>query len=188
MPDYASAPRWLAAWSALLLSACGAGDSGGRFEVSEVAAAWSSGRLEVRCEQQLSLGSEARAALEHGVPLTIEVELLLRDSSSQTRVGSDTARYEIRYLPLSERYQLSTADGELLRTYPRLRHALAELARVDLSLTTGALPTGDYELLVRSRLSRNHLPPPMRLPALLSAQWDHDSDWTSWPVAIGQET
>ena len=151
-----------------------------------VDAAWDNGRVTVACEQRLQLSSEARNALVHGVPLTIEVEVILRDTSNQNRVGSNTAFYEIRYLPLSEFYQVSGLQDEddEVRTFPRLRHALAELATLELSFDTGALPAGQYELLARSRLDKSRMPPPMRLPALFSDQWEHDSAWTSWPVLI----
>ena len=118
------------------------------------------------------------------MPLTVEIEVILRDTSSQNRVGSDTAFYEIRYLPLSEFYQVSGLQDDEVMTFPRLRHALAELATLELSFDTGALPSGQYELLARSRLDKSRMPPPMRLPALFSGQWQHDSAWTSWPVLI----
>jgi len=176
----------LAALLAILFSAtaCTTPDSGGAFKLNRVEANWANGQVDVRFEQQLSLSGEARNALVHGVPLTLVIELFLRDSSNRVRVGSSSSSYEIRYLPLSEHYQVSGSDWSAVKTYPRLRHILAELARLELSFDTGALPAGDYELLVRSRLDKQSMPPPMRLPVLFSPQWDHDSRWTSWPLEI----
>ena len=168
----------------LAFTACSGQDSTGRFELSRVDANWRNGRLDVRFEQQLKLSEEARNALVHGVPLTVEIELILRDSSSQTRVGHTVGNYEIRYLPLSEHYQVSNLKEGMVKTFPRLRHVLAELARLELTVDTGAIPAGDYELLARSHLDRNRMPPPMRLPALFSSEWSHDSTWTAWPLAI----
>ncbi|MCH8228575.1 MAG: DUF4390 domain-containing protein, partial [Proteobacteria bacterium] len=48
--------------------------------------------------------------------------------------------------------------------------------------STGDLAEGSYELLARTHLDHKKMPPPMRLPMLFSAQWQHDSDWTVWPV------
>jgi hypothetical protein len=165
-------------------AACHGPESGRLFELSRVDAAWDSGRVTVEYEQRLQLSPEARNALVHGVPLTIAIEVILRDTSSQNRVGSDTAYYEIRYLPLSEFYQVSGLQDNDVRTFPRLRHALAELASLELSFDTGVLPSGQYELLARSWLDKSRMPPPMRLPALFSSEWEHDSAWTSWPVLI----
>lgn len=171
----------------VLCTACFGPERAGRFELSQVDAEWKNGRLDVRCAQQLKLSEEAQNALNHGVPLTVELEMILRDSSSQTRVGNTSESYEIRYLPLSEHYQVSNSEGTVIETYPRLRHVLAELAELELALETGALPAGDYELLVRSSLDHNRMPPPMRLPALFSSSWRHDSTWTAWPMVINPE-
>ena len=172
---------------ALALSACSDPAAEGRFELSRVEAKWTNGWMNVTCEQQLSLSNEARNALTHGVPLTVQLELLLRNSGSQTRVGNETYSYEIRYLPMSDHYQLSLSGADTVRTFPRLRHVLAELSNLNVSFETGVLPAGDYELLARSRLDQQRMPPPMRLPVLLSSKWRHDSSWSSWPLEIEPE-
>ena len=87
-------------------------------------------------------------------------------------------------MPLSERFQLTGPEQEDTRTFPRLRHALADLGRLQLSFETGVLPSGEYELLARSFLDKRKMPPPMRLPVMFSQQWDHESDWTSWPLEV----
>lgn len=188
MPDCARTPdrarRWLLPL-VLALAGCSASTDTDRFELDRADAAWSNGSLDIRIEQRLALSDEARNALIHGVPLTIELELQLRNAVNTTRVGAETHRYEIRYLPLSNHYQLAVAGS--VSTFPRLRHVLAQLSRLDLSLDTGALPAGEYELLARVRLDAEGMPPPMRLPVLLSAKWKHDSAWSSWPVRVQPE-
>lgn len=171
----------------LALGGCSRQGTDGQFEIHYLEAHWGNGRVEITCEQRLQLSAEARRALEHGVPLTIEVELILRDMVSRKRVSGATRRYEIRYLPLSEHYRVSGIGTHDVATFPRLRHALAELARLDFSLAVGALPTGDYEVLARSRLDHGQMPPPMRLPALFDPEWKHVSHWTSGPLVIGPE-
>jgi hypothetical protein len=187
MPACVKKPEWawFFAFAAMLLSAgCSGQADSGRFEVTQVEPSWASGRFHVISEQRLTLSSEARNALIHGVPLTVELELLLRDASEKTRVANNTSSYEIRYLPLSEHYQLALPGERKLMTFPRLRHVLAELSRIDISFETGSLPAGEYELLARIRLDKKKMPPPMRLPALLSSEWRHESEWTFWPLEI----
>jgi hypothetical protein len=172
---------------ALALTACSEPAADGRFELSRVEARWTNGWLNVTCEQHLSLSNEARNALIHGVPLTVQLELLLRNSGSQARVGNETYNYEIRYLPLSDHYQLSLSGTDTIKTFPRLRHVLAELSNLNVSFETGIIPAGDYELLARTQLDQQRMPPPMRLPVLLSSKWRHDSSWSSWPLEIEPE-
>ena len=108
-------------------------------------------------------------------------------AETQTRVKKQREHFEIRYLPLSEHYRLSRPDGDDTETFPRLRHVLAELGDLRIEVETGALPRGEYELLARSYLDKQKMPPPMRLPVLFSPRWSHESAWTSWPMDIEPE-
>lgn len=134
--------------------------------------------------QQLRLSGEAVQALQNGVPLTVRLDMELRDSDTLTRLADDSHRFEIRYLPLSQHYQLTGPVAERVRTFPRLRHVLAALSSVELTLGTGALAPGRYELRTRTSLENSRLPAPMRLPALFSKQWRHDTEWSTWPFEI----
>lgn len=176
--------RWFSPAILLALLACSNPPSSERFEFKRVIANWSNGRLNVTCEQNLALSKEAREALIHGVPLTIDLELTLRDTGSQVRVANQTNSYEIRYLPMSDHYQLTHERDQSVRTFPRLRHVLAALSNLQVDLDTGVLPSGDYELLARTRLDQKSMPPPMRLPVMLSAKWHHDTSWSSWPLEV----
>ena len=176
--------RLLLLTMAFTLAACSDPAADGRFELNRVEAKWANGRMDVTFEQQLSLSNEARNALIHGVPLTVQLELLLRDVVSRTRLGDKSSSYEIRYLPMSDHYQLSHSGTTRVKTFPRLRHVLAELSSLSVSFETGVLPAGDYELLARTSLDQREMPPPMRIPVLLSSKWRHDSSWSSWPLKI----
>lgn len=189
MPGYARHPERRAAVLAGVLalglcSACGAPSEPERFGIENLSATWSNGDVHVRIEQRIELGEAARDALRHSVPLTVTLELVLRGAQSRSRLLRIRRHYEIRYLPLSQRWQLREGDDGPTRSFPRLRHVLADLGQVNLSFETGALPGGEYELLVRSYLDQERMPPPMRLPALFSARWDHASDWTAWPLDV----
>lgn len=189
MPAYARHPERrvavLAGVLALgLCSACSAPPEAERFGIEDLVATWSNGRVDVRLEQRIELGEAARDALRHSVPLTVTLELVLRGAESRSRLLRFRHHYEIRYLPLSQRWQLRDGDDGPTRTFPRLRHVLADLGRVQLSIETGVLPAGEYELLARNYLDQERMPPPMRLPALFSAHWQHASGWTAWPLDV----
>ena len=168
----------------LALAGCTNPEADSRFELLRIQSTWTNGILNVTSEQKLSLSEEARNALIHGVPLTLELELVLRNTSSQARVGQEKRSYEIRYLPLSDYYQLAFSETDTVKTFPRLRHVLAELSSLQVPVATGVVPAGEYELLARMSLDQHKMPPPMRLPMLLSAKWRHDSSWSSWPLQI----
>jgi hypothetical protein len=176
-------PRLLLA-AVLLFSGCASPSGKSRFEIESVHADWSNGRLHISCQQKLALSDEARKALIHGVPLTMELDFILRDREHQSRVAKFARSFEIRYLPLSEHFQVTDLFTRETRIYPRLRHALSWLSRLQLSFKAGIVPAGEYQLLARSRLDLMRMPPPMRLPALFSAQWKHDSSWSAWTMEI----
>ena len=155
-----------------------------RFELRRVQAQWANGHVRVRVEQQLQLSGEARRALRHGVPLNLQMELRLRPAAGGSLLAETSRTWEIRYLPLSERYQLTPTDGGQARTWPRLRHVLAELARLDIDFETGPLEAAEYQVQVRSHLDARGLPAPMRLPALFDPEWRHASAWSAWPLQV----
>ncbi len=169
------------------LGACSGSGADGRFEVEGLSLLRADHRLEVTWEQRLSLSPQARDALRHGVPLTIESEVVLRDAASRTRLASATQRHEISFLPLSEHYRVSGPGPGGVATYPRLRHVLGRLSRGTLVMETGPLATGEYEVRVRSRLDTGEMPPPMRLPALFDPAWRHASAWSSRTLTVAPE-
>ena len=140
--------------------------------------------LDVRLQQQLELSSQARAALEHGVTLTIRLEMELRSDTNLIAVHRDARRFQLRYLPLIERYQLAEETTGELETYSRLRHLLAAIDDLNVQLSTGPLPSGGYELRTRISLDESRLPTPMQLPVRFSSQWRHDSEWSVWPFKV----
>jgi hypothetical protein len=140
--------------------------------------------LNVRLQQELELSQQAREALEHGVTLTVTLEMELRNDNKMIVVRRAARRFQLRYLPLSERYQLMDEESEELRTFSRLRHMLAAIDDINVQLSTGPLPPGGYELRTRIRLDESRLPAPMQLPAWFSSQWQHDSEWSVWPFKV----
>lgn len=179
-----------------MLAACAPAERDFGFAVEDLQAAAGEGGIVVHASHRADLSAEARRALEHGVPLRVRVDVTLRRQGHWADLAERTVHYEIRYLPLSDLYQLSgpfDAGGEApgngqvpMRTFPRLRHVLASLASIDLTLGGFNFEPGRYELSMRSRLDRRAMPGPMQLPVLLSPQWRHDSGWYSSEVELGR--
>ena len=173
--------------SLLLLGLAGCGgedDLDYGFTISEVTVNSVYQALDVRVQQGLGLSEQAREALEHGITLTISLEMELHNDDNMIVKQRDVKRFQLRYLPLNDNYQLLDEGSGQQQTFSRLRHLFAELASLNVRLSTGPLPPGGYELRTRVRLDESRLPAPMRLPAWYSTQWQHDSEWTVWPFEI----
>lgn len=165
----------------------GCGQEGGvdyGFTIKNVSVSRNYQSLNVGLRQELELSQQAREALEHGVTLTISLDMELRNDNNMIVAKRDSRRFYLRYLPLSERYQVSEEETGDLQAFSRLRHLLAAFNYLNVQLNTGPLPTGNYELRTRVRLDESRLPAPMQLPAWLSPQWQHDSEWSVWPFTV----
>ncbi len=182
MPACVNAIKFFGCLSLLLLLACSDRNGSFGFELKGIETRVSGQQLNVELTQKISLSPDARAALENGVALHLEVHAELE---TQTDTITSIRRFEIRYMPLSNHYQLSSDQPASVRTFPRLRHVLAALSRVELIIPLENVVAGDYLLTARSWLETRELPAPMRLPAWFSPNWKHDSGWQSWPVHLG---
>jgi hypothetical protein len=173
--------------SFMLLGLAGCDEAAGpdySFTINDVSVKSAYQSLDVHLRQGLELSEQAREALEHGITLTISLEMELRSDNNMIVVQRDTRLYRLRYLPLNESYQLLDDGVGEQQTFSRLRHLLAALAELNVRVPTGPLPPGGYELRTRVRLDESRLPAPMRLPTWYSAQWQHDSEWSVWPFEI----
>lgn len=181
-----AAVRRAALAAALLFAAtaCSQAEQDFGFAIAHIEAQQGRSGVELVITQELSLSSEATEALRHGVPLVIEVEARLRAPGRHTDAARLQRSFELRYLPLSGHYQLVEEAGAEVRTFPRLRHALADLAQVRLPIPSDSLAGGSFEARARCRLRMSELPPPMRLPARMSAAWRHDSGWSAESVEL----
>lgn len=171
--------------SVLFFAGCGKPDAVDHgFVIDDVSINEAYQSLNVRLRQQLQLGPKPSEALEHGVVLFIKLELELHNDNNLMLVRRDTRQFQLRYLPLSERYQLSEDNDEDMQVYPRLRHVLAAIGNVNVNMVTGPLLPGKYKLRTRVSLDESRLPTPMQLPAWFSSDWHHDSEWSVWPFEV----
>lgn len=112
---------------------------------------------------KVNLPARVRAGLERGVPLSFRLDVR-QDNQHETRIR------ELRYLPLSQQYQLREAAIGYSRGYDSRAAALAALERWPLPHLVGQGP-----LQVRVRLDHTRLPAPLVLPALFDRDWRLDS-------------
>lgn len=127
-----------------------------------------------------------REALGSGVDLRLDVITRVERKVGPLRLPHEKQLHpvEIRFLPLTEQWQLSI-DGTQ-RAFPRLwllLDALAEPHAFGTGLTRAQLARGKWQVRARVRFNREALPAPIHLPALFSPEWRLAGRWHAWRPA-----
>jgi hypothetical protein len=122
-------------------------------------------------------------ALENGVDLQIDVITRLSRRVGPVAVTTDRRRHpvRIRFLPLTEQWELERADGK--QTFPRrwlLLEALERPQAFETGLTRERTDRGRWQIQIRAEFNNAELPPPMHLPSLFSPEWRMKSPWATW--------
>lgn len=172
--------RAFASCAILILAACGslAHQSPGTLDVRNAQLVVQDGfaRLELALECKLS--GPMQDALDHGIPIPLIVDVRGADGArAQSRV-------ELRYFPLSRRYQLAENGRDDGRGFATRNYLLAALGSLRLSLPDAfaRLPAG-APLRVSAALDPSELPGALRLPALFEPAWRLSSAETTWSPA-----
>ena len=158
----------------------------GYFEVRSASTQLQDGVHTLDARLQLVLSSEALAALESGVTLTIEMQMqvirvrrFLIDS-----IDAELAiRYELEFRPLSQRYIVKNLNSGDQDTFATLYSALNSLGRVQgLPVIDDALLLSDrsYRLRLRAMLNTQQYPATLRLLFFWRGQWQLQSEWLEW--------
>jgi hypothetical protein len=136
-----------------------------------------------------AFSDEAIEALENGVPLTVELQIEVRQARAMlwdSTVASLAQRYRLDYRALSDQFQVTNLNTGELSRHARLHTALNELGRLrDFPmLDRRLLRVGErYSARLRAALDVESLPLPLRPVAYLSQQWNMNSDWHEWLLA-----
>jgi hypothetical protein len=131
------------------------------------------------------LSGPMQDALDHGIPLTIGVEVDAGRWHWLPFGARAAQRFELRYFPLSRRYQLRDLDiGSDVRTFATPGYLLAGLnsLRLPLPATFAAMPRGT-EVRVRAAFDTSALPGALRLPALFEPAWQLSAPEYTWQPA-----
>ncbi len=158
----------------------------GYFEVRSAASGLTDGVHLLDARLQLVLSNEALAALNSGVPLTIELQLQVirvRRFYMDALDAELAVRFELEYRPLSQRYIVRNLNSGDQDSFATLYSALNNLGRIeglpfidDALLTTGK----SYRMRVRAMLQTQQYPAPLRLLFFWRSQWQLQSEWFEW--------
>lgn len=170
--------------AALLLAACSREPVKHHFDLDDVALSPTRNGVQVRLAIDTRISHAARRALSRGVTLVFLVNSEIRHRDSRDLVAITRDHWTLRYLALSDQYQLTGPGPQDTRTFPRLRHVERAMGQLDYSIATTSPTAGAYTFRVRARLDRSALPAPMQLPAMLFPYLRHDTGWSEWPLKI----
>ena len=160
----------------------------GYFDVRSASTAVRDGVVYLDARLQLVLSGQALAALDNGVPLTIE---LMLEVVRERRFLPDPAdaelalRYELEYRPLAQRYIVSNLNSGDQDSFATLYSALNNLGRIqDLPiLDLSVLDSGeDYRIRLQALLSTRQYPAPLRLLFFWRDEWQLKSEWYEWSL------
>jgi len=158
----------------------------GYFEVRSASTALTDGVHTLDARLQLVLSSEALAALESGVTLTIELQLQVIRSRRfiPDDVEAELAiRHELEYSPVTQRYIVRNLNSGDQDSFATLYSALNSLGRVqglpvidDALIATGS----EYRVRLRAMLNTERYPAALRVLFFWRGQWQLQSEWFEW--------
>lgn len=167
--------RWKSALSLLLalpLAAC-LGETPERARILDTRIVRDAGRAELELTQDLRFSRTMREALSHGIPLRLVY--VIEGCGVNALQG-----LELRYVPLTRRYEVQHMGQAQPRSFARRTALLASLDRIRIPLAgePGADCTGTVSVV----LDLTTLPTPLRFPAFLErAEWRLVSPTVPWP-------
>lgn len=158
----------------------------GHFEVRSASVELDSGVYYLNAWIEFRLSTEARAALQSGLPITIQLDvefLRVRRFWMDAGTANLTQKYQLEYHALSERYIVRNLNSGDQASYATLFSALNVLGKVDrLPLIDATLLDSDarYDIRIRAVLDTQQLPGPLHLLAFWRRDWSIASDWYRW--------
>jgi len=158
----------------------------GYFEVRSASTSIVDGVHTLDARLQLVLSSEALAALESGVTLTIELQLqVIRERRFiPDDVEAELAvRYELEYSPVSQRYIVRNLNSGDQDSFATLYSALNSLGRVQgLPVIDDAVLSAEsrYRVRLRAMLNTERYPAALRVLFFWRGQWQLQSEWFEW--------
>lgn len=182
--------RWLAGLIVFVLvpPTVQAQEDPGSFDVRSASVTLESGVYYLDTWVEYRLSSDAREALDAGVPLTIQLEVEFINPRwywVDENVGVLLQSYQLQYHSLSERYIVRNLNSGEQSTFATLFSALNDLGRITrLPLIDAALlnPNQDYDVRIRALLSTEDFPGPLRFLAFWRRDWSLRSDWYRWQL------
>lgn len=160
----------------------------GRFEVRSADLELKEGVYHLNARLDMPVGDAVRKGLADGVPLGVEVDLLVervRQLLPNSKVAELTQRYHLQYNAVSARYILRNDNSGQQESLPTLEAALESLSQIHgLPALDKSLVAADrrYEANVRAKIDFGTVPLSVRLLMFWVSDWHRESDWYTWTL------
>lgn len=164
---------------AALLAACARSDGAAQLRVRQ--AELVNGVLTTQLQWQPN--DTVLDALDHGIALDFVLRLRAYGPSHlgwRGTIARVDRHIELRYFPLTRRYQLRDLDRGETRTYGARGLLVAALEDLHLALPADWSGRGAQSFALSIDLERDNLPGALRLPALLKSDWHLSSGDFAW--------
>ena len=162
----------------------------GRFEVRSADLQLKEGVYHLNAHMDLPVSDAVRRGLAEGVPLTIELDLIIervRQLLPNSKVAELTQRYHLQYNAVSARYILRNENSGQQESLSTIDAAIEQLSEVrGLPVLDKALiaPNRRYEASVRAKLDYSTVPFSLRLLMFWVNDWHRESDWYTWTLQL----
>ena len=170
----------------LAVSMAGVAGAQSRFEVRSAYVEPSEGVYQLNATIDFELPGGAREAVREGVPLTLNLEIVVRRQRFywfDETVATLEQDYELVYHALSERYLVRNLNSGEQASFPTLDTAvdalrvISNLPILDESLI---VPDRRHEISVRASLDVRTMPDTLRFILFWADDWRQRSEWYTW--------
>jgi hypothetical protein len=157
-----------------------------RFEIRSAYVEPIDGVYQLSATLVFDLSEGARRVLREGVPLTMDLEIVVRRARRfwlDENVATLEQRYELSYHALSERYLVRNVNSGDQSSFATLDAALDSLRVVgNLPILDKALVLADarHEISLRAHLDLRTMPDTLRFILFWSEDWRQDTEWYTW--------
>ena len=158
----------------------------GRFDVRTASVTLMSGVYYLDAWVEYRLSTDAREALDAGVPLSFHLDVEFINPRwywTDELVGRLAQSFQLQFHALSERYVVVNLNSEERSTFATLFSALNFLGRVtELPLIDATLlnPVQAYDIRIRTVLRIEAIPDPLGYLAFWRRDWSLRSEWYRW--------
>jgi hypothetical protein len=158
----------------------------GRFEARSADLELTDGVYHLNARLDLPISDAVRRGLIEGVPLSLELDLVIkrvRQLLPNSSVAELTQRYHLQYNAVSARYILRNDNSGEQESLGTIDEAIEHLSEVhSLPALDKALIARDrrYEANVRAKIDFGTVPFTMRLLMFWVSDWHRECDWYAW--------